>query len=257
MPVLSPLGRAFLAFATQLGEAVLLAVDSFRRLWTGRFEVKEMLDQMAFLGFGSIPIVALTSFSSGAVISLYTSDILAGYGAGSLAGGAIGLAATRELAPVLAGIMASARAGSAMAAQIATMAVTEQVDALRALSVHPTRYLVTPRLLAGLLMTPILALIGMYAAILGGMWVAAASAGVPTRVFIRSLEQFLEPKDVWGGLLKAMAFGFILSLVACQQGLRTQGGAVGVGQATTRSVVISMVAVYLVNFALSWVLFKP
>jgi phospholipid/cholesterol/gamma-HCH transport system permease protein len=255
--LLSPLGRALSAFASHLGEAVLLSVDSFRRLWTGRFEAKEMLDQMAFLGFGTIPIVALTSFSSGAVISLYTSDILAGYGAGSLAGGAIGLAATRELAPVLAGIMAAARAGSAMAAQIATMAVTEQVDALRALGVHPTRYLVTPRLLAGTLMTPILALIGMYAAILGGMWVAAAVAGVPTGVFVRSLERFLEPKDVWGGLLKAMVFGFLLTLVACQQGLRTQGGAVGVGRATTRTVVISMVAVYLMNFALSWILFKP
>jgi phospholipid/cholesterol/gamma-HCH transport system permease protein len=255
--VLAPLGWALLLTFEFIGECSLLLWDSFKRMWTPPYEMKEILGQMAFIGVASVPIVALTTFSSGAVISLYSAEILVQYGAASLAGGTVGLAVTREIAPVLAGIMVAARAGSAMAAQIGSMAVTEQVDALRSLNVHPTNYLVIPRILAGIFMLPILGMVGVYSGILGGYLVAVFSAKVPHGAFVQSLQQFLDLKDLWGGLLKTMVFGLIVAVVACQQGLRTKNGAVGVGQATTNTVVLTMVLIYLANFALAWLLFRP
>lgn len=254
-------GRPFLPFLwinelfIFIGECTLLLVDAIRRAIVKRFEWGETLQQMAFVGVASVPIVALTSFASGAVISLYTAQLLVEYGAGGLAGGAVGLAVTREIAPVLAGIMVAARCGSAMAAQIGTMAVSEQLDALRSLNVHPTSYLVVPRLVAGLTMLPVLALVGMYSGVIGGFLVAVPVAGVPSGQFWNSLEQFAEPRDFLLGMAKTVVFGGIVALVACQQGLRTKGGAVGVGNATTRTVVLTMVLIYLSNYVLTALFF--
>jgi phospholipid/cholesterol/gamma-HCH transport system permease protein len=135
------------------------------------------------------------------------------------------------------------------------MAVTEQIDALRMLSVHPTNYLVIPRLVAGVLMLPVLGLVCMYAGIFGGGLVAYAG-GVPTATFLSSIQRFSEPWDFVGGLIKTPVFGIIVAIVACQQGLRTKNGAVGVGRATTNAVVISMVLVYVANFFLARVLYQ-
>lgn len=245
-----PLFPWIAATLTFIGECTLLLVSAAQRIGRRPREVGETLNQMAFIGVSSIPIVALTTFFSGSVLALYSTEILVRYGAGSLAGGTIGLAVTREIAPVLAGIMVAARCGSAMAAQIGTMAVTEQVDALRALSVHPTNYLVIPRVLAGVLMLPILCLVGAYSGILGGYLVSVAG-GVPSGSFMMSLRQFVQPWDFVGGLIKTLVFGLILTVVACQQGLRTEDGAVGVGRATTNTVVISMVLIYIANFFLA------
>src|ERR1044071_8399742 len=143
----------------------LLLFDSAARLFRPPYEIRETVNQMAFIGAASVPIVALTSFFSGAVLALYTSEFLLQYNATPFVGATIGLAVTREVGPVLAGIMVSARAGSAMAAQIGTMAVTEQIDALKMLSVHPTNYLVIPRLVASVLMLPILGLVCMYSGV--------------------------------------------------------------------------------------------
>lgn len=233
-----------------VGEVTLIGLDAFRRLFRRPFEWSETLAQMAFVGVASVPIVALTTFFSGAVLALYTSEFLLKYGAGQFVGSAVGLAVTREIAPVLAGIMVSARCGSAMAAQIGTMAVTEQIDALRMLSVHPTNFLVIPRLLASIVMLPVLALVGVHSGIIGG-WMVAVSAGLPSGSFWRSLQTWVEPWDVVGGLLKTPFFGLIIALVACQQGLATTQGAVGVGKATTRTVVLSMVLVYVANYFLA------
>ncbi len=217
-------------------------------------EANEWVNQMAFVGVNSIPIVALTTMFSGGVLALYSSDMLMRYGAGSLTGSLVGLAVTREVAPVLAGIMVAARCGSSMAAQIGQMAVTEQVDALRSLNVQPINYLVVPRLVACVLGLPILCLIGCYAGILGGLWVSQY-AGVPQESFLNSLRQFVQPWDFLGGMIKTLVFGLIVSVVACQQGLRTKDGAVGVGRATTNTVVISMVLIYVANFILAAILF--
>lgn len=243
--------RAFLDF---VGECTLLFLDVLRRLGSRPFELKELINQSAFVGFNSIPIVVLTTFFSGSVLALYGAKILVHYGATSLAGATVGLTVTREIAPVLAGIMVAARCGSAMAAQLGSMVVSEQVDALKSLNVAPTNYLVIPRVLSCVFGVPILCLIGCYAGILGGLLVCD-TAGISQTTYMLSVKHFVQPWDFVGGLIKSLAFGLIISLVACQQGLRTSGGAVGVGRATTRTVVIAMVLIYAVNFVLASVLY--
>jgi phospholipid/cholesterol/gamma-HCH transport system permease protein len=209
---------------------------------------------MVFIGAASIPIVLFTNFFSGAVLSLYTTRFLMQYGAGDFIGATIGLSVTREVGPVIAAIMVAARCGSAMAAQIGSMAVTEQIDALRMLSVHPTNYLVIPRVVAAIFMLPILGLIGMYSSAIGGGLVAQMN-GLSLARFTAGVQQFVKPWDVVGGLCKGPVFGLIIAVVACQQGLRTKNGAVGVGQATTNTVVVSMVLIYLANFFLAQLFF--
>jgi phospholipid/cholesterol/gamma-HCH transport system permease protein len=236
--------------AVFVGEITILILGSLRRMVRRPFEGNETLTQMAFIGVSSVPIVALTTFASGAVLSLYLAPLLKQSGASELLGGVVGLTVGREIAPVIAGIMVAARCGSSMAAQIGSMAVTEQIDALRALAVNPYSYLVVPRLLAGILMLPILGLIGAYSALFGAMIIAVAN-GIPSAQFMRSLQVFTEPWDFTGGVLKTMFFGLIIAAVACQQGLRTTGGAVGVGRSTTNAVVISMVLIYVVNYFLA------
>ena len=240
---------------TFVGEGTLLLLDVLRRLPRRPYEVAETVDQMAFIGVASVPIVALTNFFSGAVLALYSTQFLTQYGASSFVGATVALAVCREIGPVLAGIMVAARCGSAMAAQIGSMAVTEQIDALKMLSVHPTNYLVIPRLLAGVIMLPILATVGVYSGLFGG-WAVAVSSGVPSQTFLTSIQRYVEVGDFTGGILKTPFFAAIIVLVACQQGLRTKNGAVGVGRATTNTVVISMVLVYIANYFLAALFFR-
>lgn len=248
------LGHSVFGFLTFVGECALLLVDAMRRFLKRPFELAETVNQMSFIGVNSVPIVCLTTFFSGAVLAQYSAEILLRYGASSLAGATVGMAVVREIGPVLAGIMVAARCGSAMAAQIGSMAVTEQIDALRALSVHPTNYLVIPRLVASVAMLPVLGLVGMYAGIIGGYLVAVAQ-GIPGGAFIQSIQQFVEPSDIGKGMLKTLIFGLIVTIVACQQGMRTTEGAVGVGRSTTNTVVISMVLIYMADYLLATVLY--
>lgn len=247
--------RALTETLTFVGEVTLLFLDAIRRLFKRPFESQELIGQMAFIGAYSVPIVALTTFSSGAVLSLYSADLLVRYGAANLAGATVGLALTREIAPVLAGIMVAARCGSAMAAQIGSMAVTEQIDALRSLNVHPTNYLVIPRVLACVTMLPVLCMVGIFSGIYGGYLVAVRLSGVASGTFVSSLKQWVEPSDFQNGMLKTVVFGLIVALVACQQGLRTSKGAVGVGESTTRTVVLTMVLIYVANYVMTAWLF--
>lgn len=233
-----------------VGEVTILVYEGVKRVFRRPFEGAEMFNQMAFVGIASVPIVALTTFASGAVLALYLAPLLVQSGAGELAGGTVGLTVTREMAPVIAGIMVAARCGSAMAAQIGTMAVTEQLDALRALGVHPYNYLLVPRLLAGVFMLPVLGVVGMYAGMAGGMLVCAGQ-GISSQQFMRSLQVWVEPSDFMGGIYKTIVFGLIVAVVSCQQGLRTTGGAVGVGRSTTNAVVISMVLIYVADYFLA------
>jgi phospholipid/cholesterol/gamma-HCH transport system permease protein len=251
---LAPITRPLVATLEFVGETTLIVGDAVRRLPRRPFEVAETLNQMAFVGVASVPIVALTGFFSGAVLSLYLSQFLSQYGAANFVGATVGLSVTREIGPVIAGIMVAARAGSAMAAQIGTMAVTEQIDALRMLSVHPTNYLVLPRILAGVLMLPVLSLICMWSGITGGLLVAATE-GVTFASFLQSLQQFVSPDDILKGMVKAPCFGLIVAVVACQQGMRTKDGAVGVGRSTTNTVVIAMVLIYVANFLIARALY--
>jgi phospholipid/cholesterol/gamma-HCH transport system permease protein len=244
-----------LAFLTFVGECGIILGDAAKRIFRHPFELAETVHQMAFIGVASIPIITLTGFFGGAVLSLYLTQFLSQYGATSFVGATVGLTVTREIGPVISGMMVAGRCGSAMAAQIGSMAVTEQIDALKMLSVSPTSYLVIPRLVAGVVMLPVLAIVSMYAGIVGGM-IVGSSEHLSASHFLNSVQQYVHPSDFVEGMLKTPVFGLIITLVACQQGLRTRDGAVGVGRATTNSVVISMVLIYVANFLLAKFMFR-
>ncbi len=254
-PILAPIQKAAIVFLTFVGECGLILGDAGKRVIHRPFEFGETINQMAFIGVASIPIISLTGFFGGAVLSLYLTQFLGQYHATGFVGATIGLTVTREIGPVISGMMVAGRCGSAMAAQIASMAVTEQIDALKMLSVRPTNYLVVPRLVAGITMLPVLALVSMYAGVVGGMLVARTEH-LPTYQFLASMQQYVKPSDFMNGILKTPVFGLIITLVACQQGLRTQNGAVGVGKATTNTVVISMVLIYISNFLMAKVMYR-
>jgi phospholipid/cholesterol/gamma-HCH transport system permease protein len=249
--IFAPINAVF----TFIGEIAILLGDALRRLFVPPFEFKETINQMAFIGVASVPLVVLTNFFSGAVLALYSTEFLVRYGGTPFVGGTVGLAMCREIGPVLAGLMVAARCGSSMAAQIAQMQVTEQVDALKMLSVNPTSYLVIPRIVAGVTMLPVLALVGIYAGTVGGWMVAVYVGGVPSGSFTMSLQQYLTPWDFIGGMLKTPFFGLIIAIIASQQGFRTKEGAVGVGRATTHTVVLAMVFIYIANYFLATVIF--
>jgi len=245
-----PITRPTLAFLTFVGEVAIIFGDALRRSMRRPFEFGETVSQMAFIGVASVPIVALTGFFSGAVLSLYLSEFLGRYGATTFVGATVGLTVTREIGPVIAGIMVAARCGSAMAAQIGTMAVTEQIDALKMLSVNPTNYLVLPRIIAGITMLPVLSLVCMWSGIVGGLLVATTEK-ISAATFMHSVTRFVTPRDIVDGIIKTPVFGLLIALVACQQGMRTKEGAVGVGKSTTNTVVISMILIYVANFLLA------
>ncbi len=237
-----------------LGEVAVLIGQTVRSMRRG-IHMGDLVRQMAIIGVDSIPIALLTTGFSGAVFSLYSASTLSSYGAASFVGGIVGLAIVRETAPILTGVVLAARSGSAMTAEIGSMKVTEQIDALRSMAVSPISYLVAPRLLACLIMLPVVCILADVVGIVGGGIVAATEA-VPSSVFVRSLRQLLDPngRDVFQGLLKTVFFGAIIAAVGCREGLQSEGGASGVGQSTTRSVVISIVLIFVANFFLSFLM---
>jgi len=239
---------------TYLGEVSILLGRASGFVFKGGLDVADLFQQMAIIGVKSVPIACLTTFTSAAVIALYFSNFLIQYGAASLTGAVVALALSRELAPVLVGVVVAARAGSAIAAEIGTMKVTEQIDALRSLAVSPIQYLVVPRVVAALLTLPLLCLVADCAGLFGGYLIAVAQ-GVPSSTFPQAIRDYAEPRDFYMGMVKTIVFGLIVSIVGCHQGLATTGGATGVGRATTNAVVISIVLIYIANFFLAYVMF--
>lgn len=246
--------RALFKFFEFIGEISLLLGRSARFILKGKVDLRDTLNQMALIGVASLPIVLITVAFSGAVLSLYMSQIVVKWGLGSYTGGVVGLSVAREMGPVLTAVVVAARSGSAIAAELGSMKVTEQIDALRALAVSPIKYLVAPRLLAGLVMLPVLA---VFADIIGTAagYVVAVVNDVPGGGFIASIRSQVVPYDVVMGLVKTIFFAVVIVVVGAQQGLRTSGGATGVGRSTTNSVVISIVIIYILNFFLAYVMF--
>ena len=238
-----------------IGEITVLLGQAGRALGRQGVDVRDLFDQMAAIGVNSVPIALLTSLASGAVIALYFTPFLMQYGAGSFVGGVVALAISRELTPVLTGVVVAARAGSQIAAEIGTMKVTEQIDALRALAVSPVQYLVVPRILAALIMLPVVCALADTMGLLGGYLIAVHQEHLPAALFPSSIQQNLVPWDFLGGMLKTLVFGLIVALVSCHQGLKTEGGATEVGRATTNTVVLSIVLIYITNYALAYAMF--
>jgi phospholipid/cholesterol/gamma-HCH transport system permease protein len=199
--------------------------------------------------------VLLTSLFTGMVISLESAVQAVNYGFGNLVGGAVAFATARELGPMLSAVVVAGRTGAAIAAELGSMVVTEQIEALLSLGLSPTRMLVVPRLVALFIMLPLLTVFADIVSIVGGMWVANIYAHISTESFISSARQALPFGDVLKGLIKSLVFAVIIAIIGAYQGLTTRGGAAGVGRATTGAVVISIILIFVFNFTLSYLLF--
>ncbi|MFY9720045.1 MAG: ABC transporter permease, partial [Candidatus Cybelea sp.] len=253
--LLDRVGRATNGFFEYAGGLTMLSAESFGFLVRLRIRVGETLQQCALLGVQSVVIVMLTSLFTGMVISLESAQQAVAYGFSNLVGGAVAYGSVRELGPMLTAVVVAGRVGAAIAAELGSMVVTEQIEALRSMGLEPSRFLVVPRLVALLLMLPLLTIFADVVAILGGMWIAHAYAQISYESFIQSVQQAIGFDDVVKGLLKAFVFAVIIAMVGAYQGLSTRGGAAGVGQSTTFSVVLAIILIFVSNFFLSFLLF--
>jgi phospholipid/cholesterol/gamma-HCH transport system permease protein len=255
MKVLDEVGRGTTnAFAYAGGAAELLA-DALRFSVGLRIRVRETVDQAYLLGVQSVSIVILTSLFTGMVFSLESAVQAVQFGVGNLVGGAVAFTTARELGPMLSAVVVAGRTGAAIAAELGSMVVTEQIEALQSLGLSPTRMLVVPRLLALVIMLPLLTVLADIVSIIGGMWVAGIYAHISQESFITSARSALPFSDVLWGLFKSAVFGAIIAIIGSYQGLQTRGGAAGVGKATTGAVVTSIILIFIFNFALSYILF--
>lgn len=241
-------GRGAMANVEELGKLVTLGVDVAR--WSVRrpFRLQNFFFQLDFVGVGSVFIVLLTGLFTGMVFAHQSARAFEMFDAESLVGPTVALTLTRELAPVFSALMVTMRAGSAMCTELGTMRVTEQVDALETMAVNPIQYLLVPRVLAGLLMVPILTLLFDTSGILGAYFVSVTVKGVSAGTFIARTQQWLDPEDVYEGLIKGAVFGLAVALVCCFKGFNASGGAKGVGKATTEAMVSSALSIFILDF---------
>ncbi|HEX5036468.1 MAG TPA: ABC transporter permease [bacterium] len=252
---LEALGGFFTAGVREIGEFLIFFRSSFAWLFARPFRRDVFFRQLEFIGVRSLPIIALTGTFTGMVFGLQTGYAFRTFNAQIFVGSTVGLALTREIGPVFTALMVAARAGSAMAAEIGTMKVTEQVDALSAMAVNPLHYLVVPRVVAATIMLPLLAGIFSLIGVVGAYFVAVHLLHIGPTVFMQKLTYYVDADDVIGGLIKAAIFGGVLGLISCQRGYRTSGGAEGVGRSTTQAVVASSVAILVLDYFLtSWIL---
>ena len=250
------LGQVVLRFLRSAGRLGLFATDTLYHCITPPFYGKALFRQFVDIGFYSLPVVALTTLFAGMVIALQTYSGFAQLSAEGAVAMVVLVAVTRELAPVMAGLMVAGRIGAAMAAEIGTMRVTEQIDALVTLSTNPFKYLVAPRLWAGIIVLPILVFVGDIIGIFGGYVVGVYKLGFNPANYITSTFQDLQMIGIVSGLVKAGVFGFIISLMGCYHGYKSKGGAQGVGNATTNAVVSSSILILIFNYLITEMFFS-
>jgi len=253
--MLEGLGKGTVETLEYAGGITELAGESIGFIARLRIRFGETISQCYLLGVQSLIIVLLTSLFTGMVFSLESANQAVQYGVGSLVGGAVAYTAVRELGPMLSAVVVAGRVGAAIAAEIGSMVVTEQIEALTSMGLPPVRYLVVPRLLAMIIMLPLLAIFADVISILGGMWIANTYAHIGYADFVSSARQTIGFPDVVKGLFKSVVFGIIIALVGAYQGLKTRGGAAGVGLATTGAVVTSIILIFVTNFIMSYMLY--
>jgi len=241
----------FLRAIHEVQEAALMTGRAFRRALSRPYYIREIIIQMDVIGVGSLVIIVLTGAFVGGILALQSAKTLKTFGAQSQTGLLVMTSMVREMGPVLASIMLAGRVGSAIAAELGSMVVSEQVDAMRALGTDPIKKLVWPRLIALLVMTPALTLVTDMVGAFGGWAVSSALMNVASSVYISSAKQALSYNDIIGGFLKPAVFGLIIAVVGCRAGLRTHGGTVGVGRSTTQAVVTSNILILASDFFLS------
>tara|TARA_R110002072_G_scaffold136308_2_gene278692 strand:+ start:6563 stop:7339 length:777 start_codon:yes stop_codon:yes gene_type:complete len=253
--ILSPLGRTLLAFLATIGRLSLFTGEAISQGLRPPFYPRILLRQMIEIGYYSLPVVGLTAIFTGMVLALQSYTGFSDFGAEKAIPQVVVWSITRELGPVLAGLMVAGRIGAAMAAELGTMRVTEQIDALATLATNPFKYLIAPRLLAGLLMLPLLVLVADAIGIFGGYLVASLKLGLnPTTYILNSIDA-LEWDGVVSGLVKAAVFGFLIALMGCYQGFNSRGGAQGVGTATTNAVVSSAILILSFDYFITELFF--
>jgi phospholipid/cholesterol/gamma-HCH transport system permease protein len=234
-----------------IGTHVLLFVQSLRWLFKRPFRLGVLVDAMDYIGVQSLLIVAMIGTFVGMVFALQLTSALRQFGTEGFVGATLGIAVTRELSPVFTSIVVAARAGAGMATELGSMRITEQIDALSTLAVNPVQYLVTPRVVAGTIMVPLLSILFVVMAMSGGYAVAVWLEHVDPGVFMENAKWLVDSKDVLQGLIKATVFGCALSVISCAQGFNASGGAKGVGVGTTRAVVGSFVTILVLDYFLT------
>ena len=252
---LQPLGRLILGFAATVGRLVMFSGTAVSHCVRPPFYLRSVGRQMVEIGYYSLPVVGLTAIFSGMVLALQSYTGFARFSAEGAIANLVVVAITRELGPVLAGLMVAGRIGASMAAEIGTMRVTEQIDALTTLSTNPMKYMVAPRLIAGVAMMPLLVLVADIIGVFGGYLVAVYKLGFNASNYLQSTWDFVTAEDVISGLVKAAVFGFIITLMGCYHGYNSRGGAQGVGAATTNAVVSASILILSFDYVLTELFF--
>ena len=248
---LAAIGRFTLSNIEKLGVISIFIARAVKHCFLPPFYPRLILRQFLRIGYFSLPVVGLTAIFSGAVLALQSYSGFSRFNAESTIATVVVLSITRELGPVLAGLMVAGRVGASMAAEIATMRVTEQIDALKTLSTNPFKYLVAPRIIAAVFSLPLLVLVADIIGVMGGYLVSVHSLGFSPGPYINSTIKFLEIVDVVSGLVKAAFFGFIIAIMGCYFGYNSDRGAEGVGIATTNAVVSSSIMILLLNYVIT------
>jgi len=253
---IAAIGRVTLAFLATVGRLALFAGVTLGHMARPPFYGKSLLRQMVGIGYNSLPVVGLTAIFTGMVLALQAYTGFSQFGAKTAVARLVALSVTRELGPVIAGLMVAGRVGAAIAAEIGTMRVTDQIDALSTLSTNPHKYLVVPRVVAGLLTMPLLVLVADSIGVFGGYLIATYKFGFDAQDYLHQTVDIITTDDVVSGLIKAAVFGFLVTLMGCYHGYHSRGGAQGVGTATTQAVVSGSILILVFDYLLTAALFK-
>ncbi|HOK07051.1 MAG TPA: ABC transporter permease [Syntrophales bacterium] len=248
-------GRAVLHSVEEAGRIFQLFLSVLAWLVRPPLRLRPIFKQMEFVGVRSIFVVVLTGTFTGMVLALQTYHGFRMFSAESMVGATVALSMTRELGPVLTALMVTARAGSAMAAELGTMRVTEQIDALYVMAANPVKYLIVPRMVASVVMLPFLTIVSDFVGVVGGYFVGVHLLRINSGIFMKNITKIVELDDIFNGLIKAAFFGLILSLIGCYKGFNTTGGAEGVGRATTEAVVLASVMILISDYFLTALMF--
>ncbi len=246
---------AFKRFAVEAGGLVMTFVEAIRAYMTQPFRPQVLFKQLEFIGVNSSFIIILTGMFTGAVLALQTGKAFKIFNAESITGAVVAVSLLRELSPVISGLMIAARCGSAMAAEIGTMRVTQQIDALQVMSVDPISYLISPRILAGLLMAPLLCVLFSICGMAGSYVVSIGILNINEANYFDFILQYVETEDLTSGLWKSATFGVIITVIGCRKGFLTAGGAEGVGRSTTQAVVLASVLILVADYFLTAFMF--
>lgn len=255
MNFFSSIGRLLISFTTVFGRVVILLFDTLRQMVTPPYQIRLTITQLYEVGVKSVPVVLITGVFTGMVLALQSYTGFKRFGAESLVGSVVALSMTREMGPVLTGLIVTGRAGAAMAAELGTMRVTEQIDALETLATNPVKYLIVPRFIAGAVMLPTLSVISDIIGIAGGYVITVGLFGSSSSQYWKRTWDVLKMEDIYNGLLKAAFFGAALAIICCYRGFYSEGGAEGVGKATTGAVVVSFMTILISDYFLSAWLF--